>query len=127
MSDFRDLSPNIVGSWGGLILSLGAVPGKALLPGPVHPVAAGLAGRLAAALVFGPRKREGPPVGGDVADALVEPDRVVVHLDEVELGAQDGGVGDCEQVWPLDLDGPVQRLDPGLVGRGRGPAEVLRD
>jgi len=30
MSDFRDLLPNIVGSSGWLILSLGAVPGKAV-------------------------------------------------------------------------------------------------
>ena len=46
MSDFRDLSPNIVGSSGGLILSLGAVPGKALLPGLFHAVSAGQADRL---------------------------------------------------------------------------------
>jgi hypothetical protein len=37
MSDFRDLSPNIVGSLGGLIVSLRAVRGKSLLPGLLHP------------------------------------------------------------------------------------------
>jgi len=47
-----------------LILSLGAVVGKPLLPGFRQAVAAGLADRLAAAFVF--------VVRGDVADALVE-------------------------------------------------------
>ena len=72
MSDFRDLLPNIVGSSGGLILSLGAVVGKAAQPGLFHAVAAGLADRLAASFVF--------VVRGDIADPLVEPDRVVFDL-----------------------------------------------
>lgn len=39
MSDFRDPLPNIVGSWGSLILPLSSVQGKASLPGLCHPVA----------------------------------------------------------------------------------------
>ncbi len=85
----------------------------------VHAVAAGLADCLAAAFVF--------VVRGDVADSLVEPDRVVLDPDGVELGAQDGRVFDREQVRPLALDGAVQRFDPGLVGGGGRAAEVLGD
>ncbi len=59
MSEFQNLLPSIVGSSGGLILSLGAVPGKPLLPGLLKAVAAGLADRLATAFVF--------VVWGDVA------------------------------------------------------------
>ena len=66
----------------------GAVRGKPFLPGLFHPVEACLADRVAVALVF--------VVGGDVARPLVEPDRVVVHLDHVLLGSQGGGVGDRE-------------------------------
>ena len=88
MSDFRDLLPSIAWSSGGLILSLGAVVGKPLLPGFRQAVAAGLADRLAAAFVF--------VVRGDVADALVEPDRVVFGLEGVELQTQDRGVVDRE-------------------------------
>ena len=49
-----------------------------MLPGLFQAVSAGLTDRLAAALVF--------VVGGDMAQALVGSDRVVLHLDDVELG-----------------------------------------
>ncbi len=68
-------------------------------------VAAGLADRFAAAFVF--------VVGGDVADAFVEPDRVVVGSGPFELGGEDGGVGDVEQVGPLGFDVAPEGLDPG--------------
>ena len=44
-----------------------------------------------------------------------------------ELGAQHGRVADLVQVRPVGLDVAEQALDPGLIGRGAGPAEVLRD
>ena len=89
-----------------MIVSLGAVAGKAVLSGLGHAVSAGLADRFAAAFVL--------VVRGDIADALVEPDRVVVDSCGVELGAEDLRVGDREQVRPLGFDGSVERLDPGL-------------
>ncbi len=66
-------------------------------------------------------------VGRDVADAGVQPDGVVLDAYDGELGAQDRWVGDRVEVWPVGLDVAEEALDPGLVGRGVGPAEVLRD
>jgi hypothetical protein len=66
-------------------------------------------------------------VGGDVADPLMEPDAVVVGSGDGEFGTQGGGVADREQVRVLGLDVAVEAFDPGLVGRGAGPAEVLGD
>jgi hypothetical protein len=57
----------------------------------------------------------------------VESDAVVVRSDDGQLRAQGGGVLDCEQVRGLGLDGPVEGLDPGLVGRGVRASEVLGD
>ena len=48
-------------------------------------------------------------------------------LKEALARAATGRVGDCQQVRPFGLQGAVQRLDPRLIGRGGGPAEVLRD
>jgi hypothetical protein len=95
------------------------VPGKASEPGLFQPGLAGLADSFAATFVL--------VVGGDVADPGVQPDGVVVLADDGQLGTQGGGVADGEQVRLFDLEVPVQRLDPGLVGRGAGPAEVLSD
>ena len=66
-------------------------------------------------------------IGGDVSDRGVQADRVVLDADDGELGAKHCGVGDRVEVWPVGLDVAEQALDPCLVGRGAGPAEVLRD
>ncbi len=66
-------------------------------------------------------------IRGDVTDALVQPHRVVVGPDALELGAQHGRVVDGVQVWPLALDVAEQRLDPALVCRRVRSPEVLRD
>jgi hypothetical protein len=52
---------------------------------------------------------------------------VVLDPDPGELGVEEGGVGDLFEVGPLGLDVPEEALDPGLVGRGVGPAEALHD
>ncbi len=41
--------------------------------------------------------------GGDVPDAGVQPDRVVLVADDRELGPQDGGVADAVEVRPVGL------------------------
>src|SRR5689334_17035545 len=66
-------------------------------------------------------------VGGDVAGPGVEAHGVVVVADDGELGAEGVGVADAVQVRPVGLDVTEQALDPGLVSRGAGPAEVLGD
>jgi hypothetical protein len=96
----------------GRIFSFGSVPGKAVESGLFEAGLAGLADGLSSSGVF--------VVGGDVADAGVQPDRVVVLADDGELGAQGGRVGDREQVRVLGLEVPVEGLDPGLVGRLSG-------
>lgn len=96
-----------------------SVAGKPLESGLFEAGFSGLADRFSASFVL--------VVGGHISHALVQPDRVVVHPSEGDLGSQGRGVTDREQVWILDLDVPVEALDPGLVGRGSGPAEVLGD
>jgi hypothetical protein len=66
-------------------------------------------------------------VGGDVADAGVQPHGVVLLADMVEFDGELTRITDLLQVRPLGLDVAEQRLDPGLVGRGAGPAEALHD
>ena len=56
-------------------------------------------------------------VGGDVADAGVPVDGVVLRPDAVQLGVELTGVADLLQVRPLALDVAEQGLDPGLVLR----------
>jgi len=56
----------------------------------------------------------------------METNLVVAAAHDGQLGSQHGGVVDAEQVGPLGLDVAEQGLDPGLVGRGSRPAEVLR-
>jgi len=63
--------------------------------------------------------------GGDVADALVQPDRVVVDAEPVELGFQLAAVAGLLQVRVLAFEVAEERLDPGLVVRRGRPAEVL--
>ncbi|HEX5365405.1 MAG TPA: hypothetical protein VFW63_01920 [Acidimicrobiales bacterium] len=67
--------------------------GTAGLIGGGEAVAAGLADAFAAAFVF--------VVGGDIADALVQPNRVVRGPHAFELGGEDLGVVDVEQVRVL--------------------------
>src|SRR5664280_1262086 len=55
------------------------------------------------------------------------PYRVVLRPSGGEFGAQRGRVADREQVRVLGLDVPVEAFDPGLVGGGVWPAEVLGD
>ena len=102
-----------------MIVSVSAVVGKATCSGLVEPLSSGGADGLAAAGVL--------VRGGDVADAGVQPHGVVLGAHELELGAEHRGVGDRQQVRAFALDGAVERLDPGLVGRGGGAAEVLGD
>ena len=71
-------------------------------------IAAGLADRVAVSVVF--------VVGGDVADAGVQPDGVVLLADLVQFEVELAGVADLLEVWPVGLDVPEQGLDPGLVG-----------
>jgi len=78
------------------------------LAGGEQAVASGLAQGVAAAMVL--------VVGGDVADAGVQPDGVVLLADRVQLQCQLGGVVDLLQVRPVGLDVPEQTLVPGLVG-----------
>lgn len=59
-------------------------------------------------------------VGRDVADAGMQADRVVVGADDGQLGTQDRGVGDGEQMRVLGFDVAEERLDPRLVGRLSG-------
>ena len=87
------------------------IVGQALLTGFLPPLATDSPDCWAASFVL--------VVGGDVADAGVQPAGVVVHLDDGQLGSEDGGVGDGHQVRVVVLDGLVQRLDPGLIGRCR--------
>jgi len=85
-----------------------AVPGKPANPGVFESGLAGLADGFASSFVF--------VVGGDVADAGVEPDPVVVRPGDLQFGAQGGRVADGEQVRVLGLEVAVEALDPGLIG-----------
>jgi hypothetical protein len=96
-----------------------AVPGKPAEPGLFQAGLASLADGLTSSFVF--------VVGGDVAEAGVRPDPVVMGPGDGELGAQGGRVADGEQVRVLGLEVPVEALDPGLVGGGVRAAEVLGD
>src|ERR671910_1432087 len=66
-------------------------------------------------------------VGGDVADAGVQPDGVVFGPDVVKFGFEFAGVADLLQVWPLALDVAEEGFDPGLVAARSRPAEPLHD
>lgn len=102
-----------------MILAEVAAGSKPGLLGGVEACPAGVADGLAAAVVL--------VVGGDVADAFVESDLVVVGPEPVELGFEAAGVGDLVQVGPFAVEVSEERLDPGLVVGGGGPPEVLRD
>ena len=105
--------------WSLLILPEGASGGKAVLACSFQTGSTSGPERLAAAVVL--------VVGGDVADALVEPDGVVVLAQPVQLGLEVAGIGDLLQVRVLGLGVAEEGLDPGLVGRGAGTAEALSD
>ena len=102
-----------------LILPEGASGGKAVLACSFQTGSTSGPERLAAAVVL--------VVGGDVADALVEPDGVVVLAQPVQLGLEVAGIGDLLQVRVLALEVTEERLHPGLVVRGGRAPEVLRD
>ena len=78
----------------------------------VEPVATVLADLVTSSFVF--------VVGGDVADAGVQPEPVVFRADAVQPGDERAGIADAFQVRPLGLDVAEQGLDPGLVGRLTG-------
>ena len=61
------------------------------------------------------------------ADPKRKADLVVVPAADDELGTQHGRVLDRQQVGMFDLEVAEEALDPGLIGRGSGPAEVLSD
>ena len=86
-------------------MALHAMVSDALSAGAVQADAAGAADRGAAAFVL--------VVGCDVADAGVQPHGVVLDAYHGELGAQNGGVGDRVEVWPVGLDVAEETLDPG--------------
>lgn len=108
MSLFPGVSVRIGGSSG----SVGAMVGDAGGAGSGEAGPAGGSDGFSFASVF--------LVGGDVADAGVEPDGVVVLALDGELGAQHVDVLDELEVGLLDLEVPEQRLDPGLVGTAPG-------
>ena len=88
VTHFRVLLANIVGVPGGWSVPVVAVPGKPVNPGLFESGLAGLADGFTSSFVF--------VVGGDVADAGVEPDPVVVRPGDLQFGAQGGGVADGE-------------------------------
>src|SRR4051812_13708243 len=102
-----------------VVLALGSVVGDSESAGAVQPGAAGGADRGGAALVL--------VVGGGGAGPRGPAPRVVLGTAAGRLGCEGRGVADLVQVWPIGLDVAEQALDPGLIGRGAGPAEVLRD
>jgi hypothetical protein len=63
-------------------------------------------------------------IGGDVRDAGVQADRVVLGADAGELGIEGGGVGDGDQVRPVALEVAEEALDVRPVGRGSRPDAV---
>ncbi len=85
-----------------------AVPGKPAVAGLFEAGFAGLADGLTSSVVF--------VVGGDIADAGVQPDGVVVLSDHCELGTQRDRVADREQVRVLGLDVPEE----GCAARAEG-------
>ena len=66
-------------------------------------------------------------VGGDVADAGVAADAVVVAAGASQLGLEGGRVADRFEVGVLGFDVPEEALNPGLVSRDAGPSEALGD
>lgn len=94
----------------GLIISLVPVVGKPVLSGSSQAVLVGLADGLAATGVL--------VVGCDVADAGVQTGGVVLGAHSIELGPQDDGIGDGQQVRPLVLERAVEGLDPRSAGPG---------
>lgn len=92
-----------------LIVPVLAVPGKPALVSVFEPGFAGFADGLSSSLVF--------VVGGEVADALVESDGVVVLADDGEFVTQCVRVADREQVRVVGLDVPEQALSrPDRLG-----------
>jgi len=79
MTQDRVLLANIVGALGGSILPVRAVPGKPVEPGLFEPGLAGFADGFTSSFVF--------VVGGDLADAGVQPDPVVVGPGDGQFGA----------------------------------------
>lgn len=65
-------------------------------------------------------------IGGDVADPLRKPHRVVVVLDAFQFDVQHGGgVVDRFEMWPLVFDVAEECFDPGLIGRCVRPSMML--
>ena len=91
----------------------------ALGVGSLEAVSSGLADVFAAAVVL--------VLGGDVADAFVQPDLVVVVPDAFELSGEVGGPVERVQVGVFVFDVSEQGLDPGLAGGRGGASEVLGD
>jgi hypothetical protein len=76
----------------------------AAVPGAFETGFAGLADRVTTAFVF--------VVRGHIAQALVQPDPVVLSPDDGELSAQHSRFPDLQQMRILGLDVPEERLDP---------------
>ena len=66
-------------------------------------------------------------VGGDVSDAFVEPQRVVLVPDAFELTGEIDGIVERFEVRVLAFDLAEQRFGPGLVGGCGPPPDVLGD
>lgn len=76
------------------MFSVGSVSGKTYEPGLFEARFTGLADGFSSAFVF--------VVGGYIADAGMESDRVVVGADRGELGSQGRRIADREQVGVLN-------------------------
>src|SRR6266516_1968175 len=100
-----DRSASIAGLLGWFRLMVLAVPGKPLEAGLLESGLAGLADRRAAAFVL--------VVGGDVADAGVQPNPVVALPHDRELGAQHRRVADGGQDAPIHVKPRAPGRRPG--------------
>jgi hypothetical protein len=56
-------------------------------------------------------------VGGDVVDAGVQPEGVVLDAQALQLGVENSRVADLDKVGPVGLEVTVEALDVGLIGR----------
>ena len=101
------------------MVAVAAMVGETLSVGSPEALEACLTDLFAVAGVF--------VVGGDVADAGVQPGPVVDPADASQLGVEDSRVGELFEVRPLAFDVSEEGLDPGLVARRVGPAEALGD
>ena len=66
-------------------------------------------------------------VGGDISDAGMKPNGVVVRPSDLEFGPEHVDVLDLFEVRVFAFEVPEQRLDPRLIGRGARPSVMGRE